>query len=62
MPLPIGWSVKEDQAIGVTYFDDMGCFVVQHPYDTDAALIMAVTIYRNEIRMRNHNAMNEKRE
>jgi len=46
-PLPKGWTVKEDHAIGVTYFDDTGRMIVQHPYDSDAGLALAVGTYRS---------------
>ena len=46
IPLPDGWRVKEEHAIGVTYFDETGRPVLQHPYDTDAALSLAIVIYR----------------
>jgi hypothetical protein len=34
--LPQGWTVKEDDCVGYSYFDDKGKIIAQHPFDNNA--------------------------
>ena len=47
-PLPKGWKVVENSAVGYDYFDETGRLVMQHPYDTESALAVAWDIYRRD--------------
>jgi len=44
--LPNNWTIKFSDGIGVTYFDETGYPLLQHPYDNNAARTMAMEQYR----------------
>jgi len=51
-PLPEGWTVKLDHAIGATYRDEQGRVLCQHPYDDEAGLALAKSVYARKRRER----------
>lgn len=36
IPLPPGWTVKEERGIGFSMRDEQGTIISQHPYDSVA--------------------------
>jgi hypothetical protein len=51
--LPEGYTVREDSAVGVSYCDDQGHIVLQHPRDSDSARKMVWRIW--EVRRQRDN-------
>jgi hypothetical protein len=43
--LPEGYTVREDSVVGVSYYDDQGQIVMQHPRDSDSARKMVWKVW-----------------
>lgn len=46
--LPPGYTVVADPAVGVSYLDEDGYVVLQHPNDSDSARALVWQIYRRK--------------
>ncbi len=49
IPLPEGYTVKHDDIVGYTYYDNKGNIVIQHPYDNDTARKVVIAYWRNKL-------------
>jgi hypothetical protein len=45
LPLPPGYTVKAEPAVGYSYFDETGNIVEQHPVDDESIRLLIWRIY-----------------